>query len=58
MVAYLVARMLALERMVDETSVDDRNERVALDIACKLEVSMRLLNVPFFLKFGGGLPVV
>lgn len=50
--------MLALERMVDETSVDDRNERVALDIACKLEVSMRLLNVPFFLKFGGGLPVV
>lgn len=57
-VPYLVVRMLTLKRVVQQAAVDDGHQCMALYVARKVKVSMRLLDVPFLLELGGRLSVV
>lgn len=56
--AYLVTCVLSFEGIVDKAAVDNRDESTALDMARKVKVSLRLFDVPFFLKFGGSFSVI
>lgn len=58
MKAYLLAHIVALQRMVEKPPVDDGDQRMALDMRRKVEVSVRLLDVPLLLEFGGGFAIV
>lgn len=55
---YLVERVLTLKGVVQQTAVNDGDQRMTLYVACKGKVSVRLLDVPFLLELGGCLSVV
>ena len=56
--SYLLARAVTLQSIINETSVDDRDKCVALDMSREGQFPVRLLDVPFFLEFGGCLSVI
>lgn len=57
-ITYHLACMLALQRVVQEAAVQDRDQCMALDVARKGKVSVRLFDMPLLLEFGRRLSVI
>ena len=55
---YLVERVLTLKGVVQQTAINDGDQCVTLYVTRKGKVSVRLLDVPFFLELGSRLSVV
>lgn len=55
---YLAERKLSLECIVEQPSVNNRDQCMTFDVGRKVEVSMWFLDVPLFLEFGRGFTVI
>lgn len=50
--------MFSLEGVITEALIDDGDESMALDVARKVEVPVRFLDLPLLLELGGGFSII
>lgn len=55
---YLIECIFTFQGAVEQTSVDDRDKCMALDMRRKREISVWLLYVPLLLELGGGFAII